>query len=89
MVKLYGNNIVGGIIGSNDSSDASLFQNCYFLNTTAKNVTSYGSTGINCISMKEEEMKSDSFIEQLNKEAGEIMWKKDTENINNGYPIFK
>lgn len=52
-------------------------------------MTSYGSTGINCISMKEEEMKSDSFIEQLNKEAGEIMWKKDTENINNGYPIFK
>ena len=34
----------------------------------------------------EEEMKSDSFIELLNN--GENNWKKDTNNINNGYPIL-
>ena len=34
----------------------------------------------------EEEMKQDSFVELLNN--GESNWKKDTNNINNGYPIL-
>ena len=34
----------------------------------------------------EEEMKQDSFVELLNN--GENNWKKDTNNINNGYPIL-
>lgn len=35
---------------------------------------------------KEEEMKQDSFVELLNN--GESNWKKDINNINNGYPIL-
>ena len=34
----------------------------------------------------EEEMKQDSFVELLNN--GESNWKKDVNNINNGYPIL-
>ena len=34
-------------------------------------------------------MKSDDFIDLLNENTNEDIWKKDIENINNGYPIFK
>lgn len=45
---------------------------------------------ITCKSMNKDEMKSNEFIEELNKnEIEEIeIWKKDIKNINNGYPIF-
>ncbi len=34
-------------------------------------------------------MKSDEFVKQLNDEANEEIWKKDEQNTNRGYPIFK
>ena len=38
--------------------------------------------------MTEEEMKSEDFVDLLNENAGENIWKKDIENVNDGYPIF-
>ena len=90
-VRQYGNSIIGGIVGSNNTSFSPSIQNCYFSNTSTNNVTGTGNTNniINCKSMTEEEMKSDDFIDLLNENANEDIWKKDIENINNGYPIFK
>ena len=87
-VRQYGNSIIGGIVGSNNTSFSQSLQNSYFLNTSAKNITSYGNTGINCKAMTEEEMKNDDFVDLLNENAGENIWKKDIENVNEGYPIF-
>ena len=39
--------------------------------------------------VKTEEMKQDSFVDLLNSGNEEVGWKKDTSNINNGYPILK
>lgn len=75
-------------MGSNNSSSWTSIENCYFLNTSAKNITDYGNTGTNCKSMTEEEMKSEDFVDLLNENAGENIWKKDIENVNDGYPIF-
>ena len=48
--------MIGGIIGSNNGSSPESMQYCYFLDTSAKKITDYGSTGTNCKSMTEEEM---------------------------------
>lgn len=80
--------MIGGIIGSNNGSSPESMQYCYFLDTSAKKITDYGSTGTNCKSMTEEEMKSDDFIDLLNEQAGETIWEKDKENTNEGYPIL-
>ena len=40
----------------------------------------------NVLEKTEEEMRQDSFVELLNN--GESNWKKDINNINNGYPIL-
>ena len=87
-VNQYGNNIVGGIVGANNTSFSPSIQNCYFLNTSAEKITAYGNTGTNCKSMAEEEMKNEDFINLLKENANENIWKKDIENVNDGYPIF-
>ena len=75
-------------MGSNNSSSWRSIENCYFLSLSAKNIADYGNTGTNCKSMTEEEMKSEDFVDLLNENAGENIWKKDIENVNDGYPIF-
>ena len=79
---------MGGIIGANNNFSPESMQYCYFLDTSAKKITDFGSTGTNCKSMTEEEMKSDDFIDLLNEQAGETIWEKDKENTNEGYPIL-
>ena len=64
--------------------------NCYYrkdsiINNTTNNNMDKQSNGIE---KTEDEMKSESFIQLLNKD-NQNTWKKDTENINNGYPIFE
>ena len=88
---IYGSSKPGGIVATNNTSTSLAIQNCYFSNTSTNNVTGTGNTNniINCKSMTEEEMKSDDFIDLLNENANEDIWKKDIENINDGYPTFK
>ena len=67
----------------------STMKNCYYLkDSIINNTTNNISKQSNGIEKTEEEMKTDNFIQLLNKENKNI-WKKDTKNQNNGYPIFE
>ena len=69
---------IGGITSNLNAK----ITNCYYLNQD--NFTNNGAEA--GIVKTEEEMKQDSFVELLNNE--ESNWKKDVNNINNGYPIL-
>lgn len=67
----------------------STIDNCYYLkDLIINNTTNTIRKQSNGIEKTEEEMKTDNFIQLLNKENQNI-WKKDTKNKNNGYPIFE
>ena len=67
----------------------STIDNCYYLkDLIINNTTNTIRKQSNGIEKTEEEMKTDNFIQLLNKENQNI-WKKDTKNQNNGYPIFE
>lgn len=67
----------------------STIENGYYLkDSITNNTTNNISKQSNGIEKTEEEMKTDNFIQLLNKENQNI-WKKDTKNQNNGYPIFE
>ena len=86
--NLIGENKIGGIVGENADTSATI-TNTYVLENIGKDICGYNSTNEilekNKIK-KEEEIKSDSFVELLNN--GENNWKEDTNNINYGYPIL-
>ena len=69
--------------------------NCIYLKGTADNVARTNSeTSIDkesCIGMESQEMKEDTFLTTLNHNLEGVtdIWVKDTNNINNGYPILK
>ena len=75
-----------GIIGGLNSlvSDKLSLEKCYYLNSMA-NVGIYGYEDINTNieGMEEKNMKEVSFLNKLGNE-----FKKDTKNLNNGYPIL-
>lgn len=67
----------------------STIENSYYLkDSITNNTTNNISKQSNGIEKTEKEMKTDNFIQLLNKENQNI-WKKDTKNQNNGYPIFE
>lgn len=76
----------GGNIGGINSlvSDKLSLEKCYYLNSMA-NVGIYGYEDINTNieGMEEKNMKEVSFLNKLGNE-----FKKDTKNLNNGYPIL-
>ena len=67
----------GGVSGVNGN-----IANCYYLNQSDYTNAESG------VIKTESEMKEDSFVEQLNEKNQMTIWKKDTLQINNGYPIF-
>ena len=79
--------IIGSIIGVLSGTNP-IVKNCYYLVGTAEKSLGGNIKGdfSNVLQKKEEEMKQDSFVELLNN--GESNWKKDINNINNGYPIL-
>ena len=57
-------------------------ENCILISTeNGRTISTLGE------SKTEEYLKSDEFINELNSKYNGI-WKKDTKNINNGYPIL-
>ena len=78
---------IGSIIGVLSGTNP-IVKNCYYLTGTAEKSLGGNIIGdfSNVLEKTEEEMKQDSFVELLNN--GESNWKKDTNNINNGYPIL-
>ena len=93
--KINNNNVIvqnsriGSIIGWFSTTGINpKVKNCYYLIGTA--TEAFGGNIIgessNVLEKTEEEMKQDSFVELLNN--GESNWKKDVNNINNGYPIL-
>ena len=59
----------------------------------------YAQVGVECDIFTDEEMKTQSFVDELNilktadaegviTESAQSVWKMDTEGINGGYPIF-
>lgn len=62
------------------------YENCYWLTGTA-GVGVYGLTTESVQEKTEAEMKSAAFVKALNGDGSAFV--KDTENINNGYPILK
>lgn len=80
---------VGTIIGENDLSTGGISgysindvqpDNCYYLNTSISNPNEYG------IAMNAEDMRGIEFVNTLNRDG--LVWAMDTENVNDGYPIF-
>ena len=82
----YGRILINEITyGDQDST----IENSYYLkDSIINNTTNNISKQSNGIEKTEEELKTDNFIQLLNKENKNI-WKKDTKNQNNGYPIFE
>lgn len=73
----------GHIAGAISSYKASHMQNCYYIDSisvTGKKVNQY-----NSMSISMDDMKSESFVTQLQSE----FWIADTDNNNNGFPIIK
>ena len=89
-----GNSSSRYLVSNNYYTDSYLY-NCVYLKGTADNVARTNSeTSIDkesCISMESQEMKEDTFISTLNQNLEGVtdIWVKDTNNINNGYPILK
>ena len=52
-------------------------------------VVGNGSEDESLMQKTEEQMKEDSFVDLLNSGNEEVVWKKDTSNINNGYPVLE
>ena len=77
---------INGLLGNNEGT----MENCYYISSASNKMQIESSIGttINCGEKTEEEMKNDEFVKQLNEDANEAIWKKDENNINNGYPIF-
>ena len=73
----------GGISGWNQSSK---IYNCFWLDTVA---TSLLGSGTNSIAKSSDQMKEAAFIDLLETENEEPVWRQDTTNMNRGYPILK
>ena len=56
--------------------------------TGSANVLGPGTIDSTCGFKTENELKSDEIIQLLNQENDKTIWKKDSNNINNGYPIL-
>lgn len=82
------NILIGGSIGTNWNGTGKEINACYYLENCILISTENGRT-ISTLgeSKTEEYLKSDEFINELNSKYNGI-WKKDTKNINNGYPIL-
>ena len=76
---------IGNITGSNQKT----LENCYFLNNNTIINESDANTQIVTFGTQvtEKEIKDNNFITKLNENNLNI-WKSDTSNINNGYPIL-
>lgn len=77
---------LGPIVGLNDG-DSYQFTNGYYLKNTI-NANNSGNESINSLGTEKtsEEMRTQSFVDTLN--GTDSNWKRDLNNINNGYPIF-
>lgn len=78
----------GGVIGRINNGNV---KGCYYLNITENGI----GTGVDVDEAEletqaktESEMKSSNFINLLNADYSEDLWKEDTSNINKGFPIF-
>ena len=78
---------IGGLCGI--AQKTSTINNSYCLNTTANEAIEENRTEANYESVKktESEMKDMAFVDLLN-QTNSNMWKRDINNINNGYPVF-
>ena len=56
--------------------------------TGSANVLGPGTIDSTCSFKTENELKSDEIIQLLNQENDKTIWKKDSNNINNGYSIL-
>ena len=81
---------IGMIIGKNDLG---ITQNIYYKKVDETPgiglIVGNGSEDELLMQKTEEQMKEDSFVDLLNSGNEEVVWKKDTSNINNGYPILE
>ena len=76
---------IGMIIGRKNNT-ASFINSAYYLKNNS-NITGIGaSTDLENMAKTEKEMKESNFINLLNKTNNS--WKKDMNNLNNGYPIL-
>ena len=80
------NSYFGAITGKHDGQ-AENIKNSYYLIKNGLSGIGNGSEEMVDIAKTEEEMKNANMIELLNQD-NEGMWKRDTNNINNGYPIL-
>ena len=80
---------IGMIIGRNNGGTT---QNIYYKKvdeTPGIGLVNVGTSEDEVVMQKtEEQMKQDSFVDLLNSGNEEVVWKKDTSNLNNGYPIL-
>ncbi len=74
--------------GGNGNNEELL--NCFYLENTIKPLEGDSESALNARGTKktEEEMKSEEFVNLLNEGQEDFPWKKDTNNINDGYPIL-
>ena len=81
---------IGMIIGRNNGGTT---QNIYYKKVDETPgiglVVGNGSEDESLMQKTEDEMKQDSFVDLLNSGNDGVVWKKDTSNINNGYPILE
>lgn len=78
----------GGILGRINLGN---IKSCYYLNITENGIgtgTDIDKFESELQAKTESEMKSSDFINLLNADYSEDLWKRDTSNVNKGYPIF-
>ena len=76
----------GALIGTYAIKSANMKYS--FSLTGMANVLGPGTIDSTCGFKTENELKSDEIIQLLNQENDKVIWKKDQNNINKGYPIL-
>ena len=79
----------GAIVGT-DLLEKTVVKGCYYLEDSCeKGINNEEDVEDKVIKKKDEDMKKEEFVNLLNDGSETKVWKKDENNSNKGYPIFK
>ena len=79
----------GAIVGTS-MLNKTIVTGCYYLEGSCeKGINNEEDIEDKVIKKKDEDMKKEEFVNLLNEGSKSTVWKKDENNSNKGYPIFK
>ena len=88
-MKIKKTNMYGAIVGT-DNLEKVVVKDCYYLEGSCeKGINNEEDVEGKATKKTEGKMKKEEFVSLLNNGSESKVWKKDENNSNKGYPIFK